>query len=114
MADTPEVTSYGTKALVVLAAAAAGRALRHFDRPPREIEWRQVPVILLWEIIITGACAFLGYAGAGAMGLGHFSEILFIGLLARGGPTLLDEVMRRVTPAFTQGSNPPTRRNDSE
>lgn len=114
MADSPEVASYGTKALVVLAAAAAGRALRHFDKPPREIDWRRAPVVFIWELIITGACAFLGHAGAGAMGLSNFSEILFIGLLARGGPTLLDEVMRRITPTFTSSNNPPTRRTDGE
>lgn len=113
MTDAPDVSSYGTKAIVVLAAAAAGRALRHFDKPPREIEWKRVPLVLVWELLITGACAFLGYAGAGAMGLSHFSEILFIGLLARGGPTLLDEVLRRVTPSITSG-NPPTRRQNDE
>lgn len=62
-------------------------------------------MVLVWEIAITGSCAFLGYAAAGAMGLTGFMEILFIGLLARGGPTLLDEVMRRLSPTIAPTSS---------
>lgn len=107
--NNPEMFSYGSKATIILAAAAAGRALRHFDGPPRSIPLKELPVLIVWEVCITSACALLGYAASGALGLTQFTEILFIGLVARGGPTLLDEILRRALPQF----NTSNRRNEN-